>query len=83
MEFKSLNKVRSSCWANKLNWPNEATFLLRFLIWINSMVELLNADGLSVRVLLEEKISLSSFTLSWTESYFMKDKFPNFSQIVW
>lgn len=83
MEFKSLNKVRSSCWANKLNWPNEVTFLLRILIWINSMVELLNADGLSVRVLLEEKIILSSFTLSQAKSYFMKDKFPDFPQPVW
>lgn len=82
MEFKSLNKVQSSCWANKLNWPNEVTFLLRILIWINSMVELLNADGLSVWVLLEE-ISLSNFTLSWTKSYFMKEKCPKFSQIVW
>lgn len=82
MEFKSLNKVWSSCWANKLNWPNEVTFLLRILIWINSMVELLNADGLSVQVLWKKKISLSSFTVLWTESYFIKDKLSSFLQIV-
>lgn len=82
MEFKSLNKVWSSCWANKLNCPNEVTFLLRILIWINSMVELLNADGLSVQVLWKKKIGLSSFTVLWTESYFIKDTLPSFLQIV-